>query len=51
MARRVVATPKPNLSQPADMALLGAVVRHRRTGLNITLEDAKDGQIQSKPTS
>lgn len=40
MARRVVATPKPNLSQPSDMALLGAVVRNRRTGLNITLEDA-----------
>ncbi|MFU8785321.1 helix-turn-helix domain-containing protein [Aliidiomarina sp.] len=40
MARRVVATPKPNPSQPADMALLGAVVRYRRTGLNITLEDA-----------
>lgn len=40
MARRVVATPKPDLSQPADMVLLGAVVRHRRTALNMTLEDA-----------
>ncbi|CUS48001.1 MAG: helix-turn-helix protein [Idiomarinaceae bacterium HL-53] len=40
MARRVVVTPQPDLSQPADMALLGAVVRHRRTSLKLTLEDA-----------
>lgn len=40
MARRVVVTPQPDLSQPADMALLGAVIRHRRTSLKLTLEDA-----------
>lgn len=40
MARSVVATPKPDLSKPADMPLLGAFLRHRRTSLNMTLEDA-----------
>lgn len=40
MARTVVATPKPDISAPTDMSLLGAFIRHRRTHLGMTLEDA-----------
>lgn len=40
MARRVVTTPKPDISQPVDMVMLGAVIRHRRTSVSMTLEDA-----------
>jgi transcriptional regulator with XRE-family HTH domain len=40
MARTVVVTPKPDITKPVDMPLLGAYVRHHRTRLGMTLENA-----------
>lgn len=40
MARTVVVTPKPDITKPVDMPLLGAYIRHHRTRLGMTLEDA-----------
>ncbi|GGD69571.1 helix-turn-helix domain-containing protein [Lacimicrobium alkaliphilum] len=40
MAKKVTIAKKPDLSQPADMRILGQFIRHRRTSLNMTLEDA-----------
>ena len=40
MARNITITPKPDLSQANSMATIGALVRHKRTMLGITLEDA-----------
>ena len=40
MARTVVVTTKPDITKPVDMPLLGAYIRHHRTHLGMTLEDA-----------
>lgn len=40
MAKKVTIAKKPDLSQPADMCVLGQFIRHRRTSLDMTLEDA-----------
>lgn len=40
MARTVVVTTKPDITKPVDMPLLGAYIRHHRTQLGMTLEDA-----------
>lgn len=40
MARSITITPKPDLSRANNMATIGALVRHKRTMLGITLEDA-----------
>jgi len=40
MSKRVVISKKPNLSAPIDIELLSQFVRHKRTSLNITIEDA-----------
>ena len=40
MARNITITPKPDLSRANNMATIGALVRHKRTMLGITLEDA-----------
>lgn len=40
MARNITITPKPDLSKTNDMTTIGNHVRHKRTMLGITLEDA-----------
>jgi transcriptional regulator with XRE-family HTH domain len=40
MARNITITPKPDLSETNDMTTIGNLVRHKRTALGITLEDA-----------
>ncbi|WP_417664466.1 helix-turn-helix domain-containing protein [Pseudidiomarina donghaiensis] len=40
MARKITMTPKPDLSKTNDMTTIGNLVRHKRTTLGITLEDA-----------
>ena len=40
MAKRVVATQKPDLNTPVNMQQLGQFVRFRRTSEGMTIEDA-----------
>lgn len=40
MSKRVIATDKPDLSATLDMQTIGLFVRHTRTSLDMTLEDA-----------
>lgn len=40
MAKRVVVTDKPNLSETVTPVLLGQFIRYKRTTMGMTLEDA-----------
>ncbi|THB69954.1 MAG: XRE family transcriptional regulator [Gammaproteobacteria bacterium] len=40
MSKRVIATEKPDLSLPLDLGLLSKLVRHKRSSMGITLENA-----------
>ncbi|MBL4910247.1 MAG: helix-turn-helix transcriptional regulator [Alteromonadaceae bacterium] len=40
MAKRVVATKAPNLNIPINVKSLGEFVRHKRTNLGLTIENA-----------
>lgn len=39
MSRKIAITLKPDLSSPLTMERIGQYVRHKRTSLNMTLED------------
>ena len=40
MTKQVVISKKPDITDPIDFAVLSQFVRHKRTSLDMTLEDA-----------
>ena len=50
MAKKVVASPLPDLEGALDMNLIGEYIRHQRTSLGMTLVDAAALSNLSKQT-